>query len=354
MSPFSAELFVETESSGCRIDTFLERHFRNYTAWRLQRIVRGGGVTINFGRAEETDRVFYGQRVHVTLLEPPDKLLRSSPEELSIVYEDDWLLVVDKAAGMIAHPAGEYPTGSLANAVQHRLDQKVGQKGIARPGIVHRIDRQTSGLMAIALSYTAHRNLAATFEASRVSKTYVALVEGVIQRDAGVIDAPIGRTPTGRQVLMTCRADGLDRKASKTHYKVIERFANHTFVVARPVTGRNHQIRVHFAHLGHPLIGDEFYEAHGVIKPLVIDAPNADPDELDGGVETGLPIRRHALHAANLAFAHPITGTWMEFQAPLPRDFRETIDELRSRRSSPRHLDVAASSSGGTSPVPGG
>jgi 23S rRNA pseudouridine1911/1915/1917 synthase len=330
MLPFTAELFVEAESSGCRIDTFLERHFRNYTPWRLQRIARGGGVTINSAQAGETDRVFYGQCVRVTLLEPPDKLLRTSPDVLSIIYEDDWLLVVDKAAGMIAHPAGEYPNGSLANAIQHRLDQKVGLKGIARPGIVHRIDRQTSGLMAIALNYTAHRNLAATFEASRVSKTYVALVEGVIQKDAGVIDAPIGRTPTGRQVLMTCRADALDKRPSKTHYKVLDRFANHTFVVARPVTGRNHQIRVHFAHLGHPLIGDEFYEAHGVIKPLVLDDPDADPYELDLGIETGLPIRRHALHAANLAFAHPITGMWMEFLAPLPPDFRETIDLLRT------------------------
>ncbi len=335
MSPYTAELFVESESSGCRIDTFLERHFRNYTPWRLQRIVRAGGATINSARAEEKDRVFYGQSVRVTLLDPPDKLLRTSDDELSIVYEDEWLLVVDKAAGMIAHPAGEYPNGSLANAIQYRLDQKVGLKGIARPGIVHRIDRQTSGLMAIALNYTAHRNLAATFEASRVAKTYVALVEGIIQKDSGVIDAAIGRTPTGRQVLMTCRADGLERRPSKTHFKVLERFANHTFVVARPVTGRNHQIRVHFAHLGHPLIGDEFYEAHGVIKPLIIDDPNADAetidaDEIDPGVETGLPIRRHALHAANLAFAHPITSAWMEFQAPLPKDFRDTIDVLRT------------------------
>jgi 23S rRNA pseudouridine1911/1915/1917 synthase len=339
---FAAELFVEAESSGCRIDTFLERHFRNYTSWRLQRIVRGGGVTINFAVAEQTDRVFYGQRVHVTLLEPPDKLLRTAPLELSVVYEDDWLLVVDKPAGMIAHPAGEHPNGSLANAVQHHLDAKVGLKGIARPGIVHRIDRQTSGLMAIALNYTAHRNLAATFEASRVAKTYVALVEGVIRKDAGVIDAPIGRTPTGRQVLMTCRADGLDRRPSKTHFKVIERFDRHTFVVARPVTGRNHQIRVHFAHIGHPLIGDEFYEAHGVIKPLVLPDPDADPDEHDAGVETGLPIRRHALHAARLEFAHPITGAWMEFSAPLPLDFRETIDELRREEmSQPAELRTA-------------
>jgi 23S rRNA pseudouridine1911/1915/1917 synthase len=337
MSPIHCELIVERESNGVRIDTFLERQLRNYTSWKLQRIVRGGGATIDHAFAGETDRVYERQIVRIKLLEPPDKLLPPENRHVPILFEDPWIWVVDKPAGLIAHPAGEFPTGSLANILQHRLNQRTPAKGLMRPGIVHRLDRQTSGVMVVALNYAAHRNLAMSFENGRVSKSYLAIVEGQIRDDEGVIDAPIGRSPTGNQVLMSCLADALDRRPSRTHYKVIERFERHSFVIARPMTGRNHQIRVHFAHLGHPLIGDEFYEAHGRVKPPRIrrrkSASDADLDEANAGtVTTGYAIRRHALHASRLEFAHPITGLWMTFESPLPVDFRQTLAQLAADR----------------------
>jgi 23S rRNA pseudouridine1911/1915/1917 synthase len=182
--------------------------------------------------------------------------------------------------------------------------------------------------MVVALTHDAHVALAAAFEASRVAKSYLTLVEGRIERTTGTMNRPIGRTPTGRHVLMSCRADALERRAALTHYQVLQRFERHTLVLARPRTGRNHQIRVHFAALGHPLVGDEFYEANHRIKPFYEDRDPDDPRE----VETGLPIRRHALHALTLEFAHPITGLWMTVHAPLPEDFQRTLDVLRDRQ----------------------
>lgn len=358
MPLFVSEMTVDRDANGVRIDTFLERHFRNYTSWRLQRIVRAGGATIDHAPAAETDRVYFGQRVRVTLLEPPDRLLPGEPREIPVLYEDAWIWVVDKPAGLIAHPAGEFPTGSLVNVLQHRLDQRTSLRGLMRPGMVHRLDRQTSGLMVVAMNYAAHRGLASAFEYGRVSKTYVAIVEGRILDDSGVIDAPIGRTPTGRQILMSCRADALDRRPSRTHYRVLERFANHTLVVARPMTGRNHQIRVHFAHLGHPLLGDEFYETHGRLKPIRVRRKRPagepeDPDEPDANeVETGYAIRRHALHASRLELAHPVTGIWMSFQAELPADFRETLNQLGAETDAKSRPDSAFPAVGSAGALP--
>ncbi len=329
------EFLVEEYLHGVRIDTFLGRHFRNHSTWRLMRLVRAGLVTIDHLTVEETQRVAAGQRVCVQLIEPPDRVLESDPGEVPLVYADPWMLVVDKPAGLIAHPTGEYQVNSLANVLQRYVDGIAPLRGLLRPGIVHRLDRQTSGLMVVALEHTAHRNLSMGFEAGRVSKSYLALTEGVIATDKGTIKHPIGRAATGRHVLMSCRGDAIDPRPSQTNYEVIERFAHHTLVKATPLTGRNHQIRVHMAHLGHPLMGDEFYRAHGRFHPFRSKAdPTLDPDEVDDApspIETGLPIRRHALHACRLAFAHPITQLWTEFQSPLPRDFVETIAALRAR-----------------------
>jgi 23S rRNA pseudouridine1911/1915/1917 synthase len=318
------EFIVESELSGIRVDSFLIKHLRNYNSWRMQRIARAGGVTINDAPAEQTDRVFAGQRIQVRLLEPPDKLLEPAPIEIPILYEDPWILSVNKPAGLISHPVGETQVETLANALQSHLDRRTSHRGLLRPGIVHRLDRQTSGVMVVALTHHAHAALSGAFEASRVSKTYLALVEGRLAADEGTISLPIGRARTGRHVLMSCRADALERRPARTHYEVVARFRRHTLLLARPRTGRNHQIRVHLAALGHPLVGDEFYLPDGKFKAFHDPGENNPSRE----VETGLPIRRHALHAIQLELAHPITGTWLRFSAPLSNDFRETLREL--------------------------
>ncbi len=337
MIPVTCEFAVETCLKGMRIDTFLACHLRNYNSWRLHRLVQSGCVWIDESPAEMTQRVRAGQTVRVRLLEPPDKLLKSMTGDMGIVFEDGWITVVDKPAGLIAHPTGEHQGQTVANLLQAHLDGRTQVRGLLRPGIVHRLDRYTSGLMVTANTHTAHRNLAASFEMSRVSKTYVALVQGVVPKDADTIKLPIGRANVKRCVLMSARGDAVDAKPAQTHYRVVERFDKFTVVECRPLTGRNHQIRVHLSQIGFPLVGDEFYEAFGQLKPIRLESTDEDTDidepELDG-VETGLPIRRHALHAAKLSFNHPITDHWLTFTASLPVDFRDTLKALRATNRS--------------------
>ncbi|MCA8993654.1 MAG: RluA family pseudouridine synthase [Planctomycetaceae bacterium] len=327
MYPPKLSLTVDALSHGKRIDTFLERQLRNYTSWRLQRIIRSGAATIDHMLASQTDRVFRGQTVGIELLEPPDKLLLPEHIPLPVIYSDHWMAVVDKPAGLVAHPTGTMQHGTVVNAVQHWIDQRTPFPGLIRPGIVHRLDRQTSGLMAIALTHVSHVNLSLSFESSQVAKTYVAIVEGNVKQDSGVIKAAIGRAPTARHVLMSCRADAKAKKPAQTNYRVLQRFSGYTLVSCRPLTGRNHQIRVHMAHLGHPLVGDEFYLTRGEFKPFY---PTEDDEDSAREVETGLPIRRHALHAEQLEVAHPVSGLWMTFRSELPSDFAATISALSS------------------------
>ncbi len=321
------EFTVEHALTGIRIDSFLAKHLRNYNTWRLQRFVAAGGVTINNSRAEQTDRVFSGQRVTVKLIEPPDKLLEPDAIAVPVVYQDPWLMVINKPAGLICHPVGMNQDQTLANALQYQLDQQTSCKGLLRPGIVHRLDKQTSGAMVVALTHAAHAELSSSFEASRVSKSYLALVEGRVAEENGTMNWPIGRAPTGRHVLMSCLADARSPRPSRTQYSVLKRFVNYTLVLATPRTGRNHQIRVHFARLGHPLVGDEFYMANGKFHPFY------ETFEENRQVETGLPIKRHALHAYRLNFAHPITNLWMSFCASLPDDFGKTLKVLSEKDS---------------------
>ncbi len=315
-----ATAIVENYLSGTRVDTFLARHLRSYTAWRLHRLVSAGQAMVNGIVATPDQRVFAGEEVSIRLLEPPDNLMPAEDIPLDIVFEDQWLLIVNKPAGLIIHPTGKNPLGTLTNALQHLLDQQSDYPGQRKPGIVHRLDRDTSGVVATAKDHLSLRLLSIEFQRERIAKSYIALVDGVVKEDEGMIDLPIGRSRGDSSALMTCRADGLDPKSSKTCFEVIERFPRHTLVRAKPRTGRLHQIRVHFATLGHPVVGDEFYAAFGELKPdREPNAPRCSPY-----------IDRQALHAAEISFSHPMTHEWQTFTASLPNDMEQAIETVRA------------------------
>lgn len=326
-APFRATVTVDKYLSGCRVDTLLARHFRSYTSWRMHRLVRAGHVTVNGEVADPKRRVFTGQSVTVVLIEPPDDLIPAEPIPLGVLYEDESLIVVDKPPGLIVHPCGETPRGTLTNAVQWHLDQASPLKGLQKPGVVHRLDRDTSGVIVLAKDHLSHRMLSLQFQRGRVAKGYVALVEGVMASDSGVIDLPIGRVPGCSSALMTARADALDARPSRTAYEVLERLPHHTLVKARPRTGRLHQIRVHLAALGHPVVGDEYYAPFGELKP-------SRPPLLPDGTRPGSPISphipRHALHAAELSLSHPVSNEWLTFETPLPADMTQALRRLGS------------------------
>ena len=325
-APYLATVTVERYLSGRRIDKFLARHFRSYTSWRMHRLVRTGHVTIDGEIADTKRRVFTGQTVTVRLIEPPDDLMPAEPIPLEVVHEDEHFIVVDKPPGLIVHPCSETPRGTLTNAVQWHLDRASPLKGLFKPGVVHRLDRDTSGLIVLAKDHLSHRLLSLQFQHGRVAKGYVALVEGVISSDSGVIDLPIGRVPGCGSALMTARADAIDARPSRTAYEVIERLPRHTLVKARPRTGRLHQIRVHLAALGHPVVGDDYYAAFGELKP-------PRPPLLSDGTRPGPPISPHiprqALHAAELSFSHPANGEWITFEAALPEDMTQALEAVR-------------------------
>jgi 23S rRNA pseudouridine1911/1915/1917 synthase len=321
----STTAVVERYLSGTRVDTFLARHLRSYTAWRLHRLVRAGQVTVNGAVAAPDQRVFAGESVSVRLLEPPDNLMPAEEITFGIVHEDEWLLIVDKPAGLIIHPSGQNPSGALTNAIQYYLDQNSDFPGQKKPGIVHRLDRDTSGVVATAKDHLSHRLLSIQFQRERIAKSYTAIVDGLVKQDEGTIDLPIGRARSGASALMSCQADALDAKASKTNYEVLERYPRHTLIRARPRTGRLHQIRVHFATIGHPIVGDEFYGMLGALKPdreVVVPGQPAPPP-------ASPYISRQALHATEISFSHPILNEWQTFVAPLPDDIEQAIELIR-------------------------
>lgn len=327
--PYSAELTVENYLSGVRVDSFLVKHFRNYTPFRMARIVRAGGVHVDGMRAHSQQRVFAGQRVTIRLLEPPDKLLEPETLPLDVLFEDEWLIVLNKPAPLVTHPVGAFQSGTLCNGLQHHFDLQTPQRGLLRPGIVHRLDRQTSGVIVATKHHLAHRLLSLQFQADEVSKSYLALVEGTVPADSGEVDRPIGRRSAGNSVLMSADPGAIRAREACTRYQVIERFDSHTLLSAHPLTGRNHQIRVHLAAIGHPIAGDEFYGPFGSLKPSRFDR-TSNRDCGDARTEThGMSPGRHALHAHHLCFTHPISKQPTEFTAPLPPDLQASLDGLR-------------------------
>lgn len=279
-------------------------------------MVSAGMASVDDFPADADQRVFRNQRVAIHLVEPPDKLLDPIDVALSIVYEDPWLIVVDKPVGMVAHPVGDFQDGTLSNALQHYLDQQTVLKGLLRPGVVHRLDRMTSGLIVTAKDHLAHRLLSIEFQQGKLSKSYVALVDGSPDFEQRLIELPIGQRPGGNSVLMSARPDAKNARPAKTKVTVVERLQRHSLVECVLFTGRNHQIRVHLADLGYPIAGDEYYGPRGTIRK----SPRFDGDEPTEN--------RHALHATSLGFFHPILRAWMQFRTDPPPDFWAVVKPL--------------------------
>jgi 23S rRNA pseudouridine1911/1915/1917 synthase len=281
---------------------FVARRIPSLTRARVQKLIEEGRVTVAGQRAKASLRLEAGQRVTVDVPPPVDGVAAAEDIALDIIYEDADMLIVNKPPGMTVHPSPGHTSKTLVNAILAHCHDLSGIGGVLRPGIVHRLDRDTSGVIVVAKNDAAHNALAKQLKERSVEKTYVALVEGTPKPAEGVIDAPIARDPRNRQ-----RMAIVDRgRASTTVYKVIDRFTGMSLVEARPKTGRTHQIRVHLAAIGHPIIGDRVY---GKASPLV---------------------GRQFLHAQRIVFAHPRTGERVEFDAPLPEDLAAALRKARS------------------------
>ena len=270
---------------------------------RLQALATDGNVTVNGEAARPSQRIRHGDVIIVSVppaRSPADLTPQDIP--LSIIYEDSHLVVVDKPSGLPVHPGPGHPDGTLVNALLAHCPDIRGIGGELRPGIVHRLDRDTSGLLVIAKSQTVHQNLTEQMQRREMLKEYLAVAVGLVTPESGTVDAPIGRDPRHRQ-RMAVSVGGRD---ARTYYETLAELPGHTLLKLRLETGRTHQIRVHLAYLGYPILGDEVYGKAG-----------------------GL-LRRQFLHAARLGFCHPVSGDWSEHQSELPEELQDVLQQLQS------------------------
>lgn len=315
---------VKARMKGKRIDAYLAARYPDYSRSVVQKVIDASAVEVNGQVVKASYRVRLGDEIRVWLPDLGDDA--PVPEEipLSIVYEDEAFVVVDKPPGMVVHPAKGHWSGTLVNALQFHFDQLSSVGGEDRPGIVHRLDRDTTGLLIVAKDDRAHRALAGQFEARTIKKEYLAIVSGVPSRDSDYIERPIGPHPTHRE-RMAIRLPEDGGKASVTFYEVLERFRGHALVRCHPETGRTHQIRVHLTHIGHPIIADKLYAGRDRLTRMEL-MPHEESDEV--------LIDRQALHAHQLRLTHPVSGRPMHFSAPIPEDFEMVLKALRSERPS--------------------
>lgn len=294
------KMVVETEKG--RIDKVIANHFPAFSRSQVQNWLTKERITVNDAVVKANYKVKTGDVIVIEPVEP--EVLDVQPENipLDIVYEDEDVVVINKPQGMVVHPAPGHPNGTLVNALMYHIDHLSGINDVIRPGIVHRIDKDTSGLLMIAKNDQAHESLAKQLAEKTSMRRYLALVHGNIAHDKGTVDMPIGRNPKDRKKQAVVE----NGRHAVTHFKVLERFGQYTLIECQLETGRTHQIRVHLAEIGHPLVGDPLYGPRKTLKG-----------------------NGQFLHAAQLGFTHPKTGEWLEFSAPLPDIFEQTLTQLR-------------------------
>ena len=302
---------IPDDSEGVRLDRFLVSVLADHSRSQIQRLIKDGHVLVGGRSAKTNQPVRTGQDVSIDIPEPVEPVVRPEALPLPIIYQDRDVIVVDKPAGMVVHPAAGHASGTLVNALLHHVDDLSGIGGQKRPGIVHRLDRGTSGLMVVAKHDTAHEELARQFREREVEKEYIALVWGEVMAGRR-IDEPIGRDPSNRKK-MSARArrsrDAVTRIVRAEHLRML------TLAHVAIHTGRTHQIRVHLSAIGHPIVGDALY---GGLHRRV-----------PGDLRAVTHLQRPFLHAGRLAFKHPADGRRMEFTSELPEDLQRVLDELR-------------------------
>ena len=302
------EFQVSSEEGESRLDHFLTAHMPTLTRSFIQRLISDGQVKVNQKIRTKTGfSVTAGDQIHLMLPAPISSEVIPEDILLDILYEDDQLAVINKARGMVVHPAAGNLKGTLVNALLAHCQDLSGINGVIRPGIVHRLDKDTSGVMLVAKTDLAHVSLAEQIKLHTARRDYLAVVHGEFSQEEGTIEGAIGRHPKDRKKMAVVRLGG---KSAVTYYRVLERLGRYTIVSCRLETGRTHQIRVHMASIGHPVVGDPKY----------------------GLSVTGLPIQGQALHSSQIHFVHPRTGEEMTFTAPLPHDMQQLMEQLRRCR----------------------
>lgn len=291
------------EEAGERLDRMLAGALPDVSRSQLKRLIKSGEVLVNGALSKPSYPVEAGDQIVVRLPEETEPVVKPEAIPLDIVYEDQHLLLVNKPAGMVVHPAYGHREGTLVNAVLAHAPEVADVGGLERAGIVHRLDKDTSGLIIVAKDNETRTALQRQFKRRQVEKTYLALVEGRMEPKEGIVDAPIGRDKRDRKKMAVVRSG----RPARTRYRAIEYFDDHTLLEVMPHTGRTHQIRVHLAWLGYPLVGDAIY----------------------GYRRQRLLKQRHFLHAARLRFTHPATGTGVEFEARLPQALAALLQRLR-------------------------
>lgn len=319
MEPKSHIYHISSEQCGERLDRFLINVINGVSRTYLQKLIRDGAVTVSDKIPKQPSyKLRSGDQVCLTL--PDSKPLDTFPPEdipLDILFEDSHLIVLNKPAGMLVHPASGVNTGTLVNALLSHCNDLSGIGGVERPGIVHRLDKDTSGILVVAKSDIVHRNLSMQFEEHSITRQYVAIVCGIPEEITGTIDAQIGRSRRDRRRMTTVKSDG---RRAITHYQVLEIYNRFTLVELTLETGRLHQIRVHLQHIGHPVAADPIYGG----DQRALDAAETNPLK-----HALLSLKRQALHARTLQFEHPVTQEHMHFSAPKPADLYRLVDELR-------------------------